>query len=45
MGSKRHRGLFDYEDRMREIGAKDPLARLHVTERFGDIPRDQSKQH
>lgn len=29
MGSKRQRGLFDFEDRMREIGAKDPLARLH----------------
>jgi IS5 family transposase len=29
MGSKRQRGLFDFEDRMREIGEKDPLARLH----------------
>lgn len=29
MGSKRQRGLFDFEDRMREIGAKDPPAQLH----------------
>ena len=29
MGSKRQRGLFDFEDRTREIGAKDPPARLH----------------
>jgi hypothetical protein len=29
MGSKRQRGLFDFEDRMREIGKRDPLARLH----------------
>jgi len=29
MGSKRQRGLFDFEDRMREIGEKDPLSRLH----------------
>ena len=29
MSSKRQRGLFDFEDRMREIGTKDPLARLH----------------
>jgi len=29
MSSKRQRGLFDFEDRMREIDAKDPLTRLH----------------
>ena len=29
MRSKHQRGLFDFEDRMREIGEKDPLNRLH----------------
>ena len=29
MGSKHQRGLFDFGDRICEIGAKDPLARLH----------------
>lgn len=29
MGDQRQRGLFDFEGRMRAIGAKDPLARLH----------------
>jgi hypothetical protein len=39
MGSKRQRGLFDFEDRMREIGEKDPLARLHEVVDWEAFPR------